>query len=358
MNKLILIFLFAVSTLISMAQTLNSMDQKDAKSVFWCSTGCIGKIPVTMYLLQNGPNGYHQGTYYYNSVMQPIEFFGQDSSGYLILDAYYGLHSEKFIGKISDNTFSGTWSSDKKKLTFELHQDSNTARYFEWVSLSDKRFLNEHEDSPYASYYEGASFPLATFDLAPLIRKTMFNKAENVDDYKVSLQKNKQIFLEQFYSENEKTEKEDAGYMGTREDMSYSLPVFLDENIAVFLSSYYNYLGGAHGMSATQYYVFDRLNKTVIPLENILQNKDDEKLQGIIYANFVKKYGKENAGMLFEKTKLLPATNNYYITPGGICFAYAEYEIGPYCMGNVSVTIPLSDINEYLTPFAKATLLR
>jgi len=356
MKKLLLIFLLTFCTMVSIAQTLNSMDQKDAKSVFWCYTGTIGKIPVTMYLLQNGPNGYLQGAYYYNSVIQPMEFSGQDSSGYLILDAYYGLHSEKFVGKISDNTFSGTWSSDKKKLTFELHQDAKTATNFEWVCLSENRHLNELEDSPYASYYEGAAFPLSTFDLAPVILKTMFDSAAEIDGYKVLMQKNKQKFFEEFYSDN--AGDEDLNFMGSREDLYFSIPIYMDENEVVFLSSGYLYMGGAHGISSSQYFVFDRLKQTVIPLENILQNKDDEKLQGIIYSNFVKKYGKENAGMLFEKTRLLPATNNYYITPGGICFAYSEYEIGPYCMGNVSVTISLSDINEYLTPYAKATFLR
>lgn|GEM_PF-2880689 len=358
MKKLILTFLLAVSTLISMAQTLISMDQKETKSVFWCYTGTIGKIPVTMYLLQNGPNGYHQGSYYYNSVMQPIEFSGQDSSGYLILDAYYGLHSEKFIGKITANSFSGKWTSDKKELTFELHHDPTAAKNFEWVYLSENRHLNDHEELPYASYYEGAAFPMSTFDMAPVIRKTVFNDVSDIDEYRVSMQKNKLKFLEEFYSENADSVNEEAAYMGTREDLYYSLPVYLDESIVIYSSSGYYYMGGAHGMSGNRYYVFDRLHQTVISLEKTIQNKDDEKLQGLIYSCFVKKYGKESAGMLFEKTELLPATDNFYITPGGICFAYAEYEIGPYVMGNLSVTVPLSDIKEYLTPYAKATFLR
>lgn len=349
MKQFFLIFSLAFCTLASNAQT-------NVQSVFWCYSGTIGNIPVTMYLLQNGPNGYHQGSYYYNSVMQPIEFSGQDSSGYVVLDATYGLHSEKFIGKITANSYSGTWTSDKKELTFELHQDANTAGNFEWVSLSETRHLNEHEESPFANFYEGAAFPLSTFDIAPVIRKNVFNDVPDVEGYKVSMQKNKQEFFEEFYKENEGSE--DLGFMGTRENMYYSLPVYIDETVVTYLSSGYFYLGGAHGMSGNQYYVFDRLNQTIITLEKTIQNKDDKKLQGLIYSCFVKKYGKESAGMLFEKTELLPATDNFYITPGGICFAYAEYEIGPYVMGNLSVTVPLSDIKEYLTPYAKATFLR
>ena len=338
--------------------TIASMAQNNATSVFWCYTGTIGKIPVTMYLLQNGPNGYHQGSYYYNSVMQPIELSGQDSSGYLVLNVYYGLHSEKFVGKITTNTFSGTWSSNNKKLAFELHQDANTSKYFKWVCLSENRHLNEHKESPYANYYEGVAFPLGSFDLAPIIRKTLFNGVSSIDEYKVLMQKNKQKFFETFYSENEESEYEGAAYMGTREDLYYSFPIYLDESIVIYSSSSSIYMGGAHGMSGTRYYMFDRLNQTVISLKKIIQNKDDGKLQGLIYSCFLKKYGKENADMLFEKTKLLPTTDNFYITPGGICFAYSEYEIGPYCMGNLSVTVPLSDIKEYLTPYAKAIFLQ
>ena len=42
--------------------------------------------------------------------------------------------------------------------------------------------------------------------------------------------------------------------------------------------------------------------------------------------------------------------NNFYLNEEGIHYAFNQYEIAPYVMGEINVTVPYSDLEDILLP--------
>ncbi|MFT4021147.1 MAG: RsiV family protein [Acinetobacter sp.] len=106
-----------------------------------------------------------------------------------------------------------------------------------------------------------------------------------------------------------------------------------------------NFLGGAHGSAAQQYFSFDTKQKKLIQLDDVLQKGQKAALSKVAHAQFEKWVIEQKlASNIKEYEDAWPfkLSQNFYFNKQGLVLQYAEYEIGPYVVGQPSFTIPYS----------------
>jgi hypothetical protein len=104
-----------------------------------------------------------------------------------------------------------------------------------------------------------------------------------------------------------------------------------------------SYEGGAHGMTTTEYRVFDREKGRVIGLADIAGETERKLLKETVELTLRENYGiPEGAGFssagFFEDEITLP--ENFFLSEKGIGFHWNPYEIAPYAMGAIEVVTP------------------
>lgn len=124
---------------------------------------------------------------------------------------------------------------------------------------------------------------------------------------------------------------------------------YLDDNLVCVEADGYEYSGGAHDMPFRDYFVFNRKTGERMKLNDLVDNSMEE-LQSIVGRAFRELAEKTN--FAFESPEDLEHTiaddvsfdSAFYITPEGVVFYYAPYEIASYAEGFPEVTIPYSEL--------------
>jgi hypothetical protein len=116
------------------------------------------------------------------------------------------------------------------------------------------------------------------------------------------------------------------------------------------------YTGGAHGMSETSYFLIDSAAKKQIHLKDLFRDGTAKALQERVEAALRVYSGlKEGAplsnGYYFEDSAEPP--DNFCLTPQGITFHWNPYEIAPYAVGPVEITVPYANIEDLFNPQGK-----
>nr|WP_315044044.1 RsiV family protein [uncultured Moraxella sp.] len=125
----------------------------------------------------------------------------------------------------------------------------------------------------------------------------------------------------------------------------------------------FEYNGGPHGIPARAFYVFDMQKQKELKLDDILISPNDKaKLTAMLkqkFINYLKNGEKFDEKMTDEEIAHHLAffgfdiTDNFYLTPQGITFAYNVYEIAPYADGFIELQLTNKELkgfvkNEYL----------
>lgn len=134
-----------------------------------------------------------------------------------------------------------------------------------------------------------------------------------------------------------------------------------------YVSTFYLYSGGAHGMSAVYGVTFDK--KTGAKLTDILNPKDVNALQPIIREGIedyfrsleitdnkekVDEIVKDQMDGLFLDKGIVPLpASGVYLSPEGVVFVYGQYEIGAYAIGMPTFTVPYEKIKKFISPAAR-----
>ena len=134
-----------------------------------------------------------------------------------------------------------------------------------------------------------------------------------------------------------------------------------------YVSSFYLYSGGAHGMYSEYAVNFDK--KTGVILRDILNPKDIKALQPILRSgleSFFRKFDvvdgekdvegciKADMDNLFIENGIIPLPKSgVYLSPEGLVFIYGQYEIGAYAIGTPTFTVPYNKIEKFLSPEAQ-----
>ena len=130
--------------------------------------------------------------------------------------------------------------------------------------------------------------------------------------------------------------------------------LFEDENILSYSVEHYYYEGGAHGSLSAMYYTIDLNNLTTITQESIFKPNFHQLLTERIVANLMKKYEVNTPDELinegfFDINEIAP-NNNFWIDNTGVHYIFNQYEIAPYSMGPIEVTVPYHEIQSIIIP--------
>lgn len=139
-----------------------------------------------------------------------------------------------------------------------------------------------------------------------------------------------------------------------------------DSKIVVIKMSAYEYTGGAHGNPSFAFFQYDVQIERMIGEEEIFINKKDSRLISLVANTLIEKpqYIFEDEGvkksMFFDayedREKFMSdvaESGSVAFTENGIIFKYSAYAIGPYVIGEPEVVIPHTEIESFLTSYAR-----
>lgn len=130
--------------------------------------------------------------------------------------------------------------------------------------------------------------------------------------------------------------------------------LFEDEKILSYSVQHADYTGGAHGSLNVLYYTIDLNELTTVTEESIFKPNYYKFLTTKIIKNLMKNYNVDTPEELlnegfFDINEIAP-NNNFWINNEGVHYIYNQYEIAPYSMGPIEVTIPYEDIASIIIP--------
>lgn len=130
--------------------------------------------------------------------------------------------------------------------------------------------------------------------------------------------------------------------------------LFKNDYLLSYAVEYSDYEGGAHGSFRITYTNID-LKELVTILEDDLFKPDYyEPLKEKIITRLMKNYDVTDPDSLltrgfFTLEDIVP-NNNFWLDGDSIHYAYNQYEIAPYFMGIIEVSLPYSDLSDILLP--------
>lgn len=120
--------------------------------------------------------------------------------------------------------------------------------------------------------------------------------------------------------------------------------VYVSEDVISYLADRYVYSGGAHGMSAESAYNFDRRTGTDIIEDTFFREGYVPELTRLLTARLPESLeSPADTAMMFIRE--IGPNGNFSITESGITYIYNQYEIAPYSMGIIRISIPWEELD-------------
>ncbi len=118
-----------------------------------------------------------------------------------------------------------------------------------------------------------------------------------------------------------------------------------------------SYTGGAHGNKTINNGVFCLSNLDQITLDDLFNDVSKPDLNVLIRTELMKQNGCETIEELADKAQFLSpndieAPDNFFLNKDGITWTYNPYEIAPYSVGDVSVSLTWKELITLLAPDA------
>lgn len=160
--------------------------------------------------------------------------------------------------------------------------------------------------------------------------------------------------LEPMYLEDEKDKEEESAigawysyYKGIESRVQ-----LYEKNMLVYRIDYNEYTGGAHGIYMSSFLNMDLGLMRPLHLDDIFVGEYQEVLTDLIWNQLMAdnnaKTRSEVEDMGYGSTGEIAPTENFYLDKEGITFYYNVYDITPYAMGPVSVSIPFQMMEHML----------
>ena len=160
--------------------------------------------------------------------------------------------------------------------------------------------------------------------------------------------------LEPMYTEDEK-DKEDESSIGAWYSYYKGIESHVqlyEKDLLVYRIDYNEYTGGAHGIYMTTYLNMDLTLMRPLRLDDIFVGDYKEPLTDLIWNQLMadNKVTTHEAleDMGYASTGDITPTENFYLSREGVTFYYNVYDITPYSMGPVKVTIPFPMLEHLL----------
>ena len=161
--------------------------------------------------------------------------------------------------------------------------------------------------------------------------------------------------LEPMYTEDEKDKEDESSigawysyYKGIESHVQY-----YKKHLLVYRINYNEYTGGAHGIYMSTFLNMDLRTLSPIRLDDIFVGEYQEALTDLLWNQLMADNKvttrQEVEDMGYTSTGDLEPTENFYLSPKGITFYYNIYEIAPYVMGPVEITLPYEIMSHLLS---------
>ena len=229
-----------------------------------------------------------------------------------------------------------------------LHENDTTLPFAD-VEIDfkyPKKFNNPEDLTRLQQIFNGTFFNDETYD--------SFSPQEAMDKYLENYTEEYKELSNQYYEDQTNLERDDmpSWYwytLGKSNEILYN-----DKNILSYSVEHTDYTGGAHGSLRILYYTIDLNELTTIAEEDIFQPNYHQFLTSMIVEKLMEKYKVDTPEKLidegiFDINEIAP-NNNFWLNEQGIHYIFNQYEIAPYSMGPIEVTIPYESISSIILP--------
>lgn len=115
------------------------------------------------------------------------------------------------------------------------------------------------------------------------------------------------------------------------------------KNILSYSITKYSFTGGAHGMTAETALNFDMKTGNLLTESDFFKEGYKDRLPGLLSSHLAESLeNPSDTSMLF--TQEIGPNGNFAIGEKGVTYIYNQYEIGPYVMGAIRVTVPWEEL--------------
>ena len=158
-----------------------------------------------------------------------------------------------------------------------------------------------------------------------------------------------EVFLQQFAGyQIEKFRAMDAKYDNDGLTYSYELisetdSISIQRGIFCFMTNFYLFEGGAHGISGKRYDCVDLETGKKVAFNDVFAKDSEEALTAIIKRIIAEK----PQDYEFFDTEIKPS-DNFYFDSDGIIFVYNPYEIAPYSANVIEIYVPFNEIAPFI----------
>jgi hypothetical protein len=116
-----------------------------------------------------------------------------------------------------------------------------------------------------------------------------------------------------------------------------------------YMIELYNFRGGVHGINTMTPVVFDQKTGDVVPEEAFFADGYRAPVSALIQAHLPEALeGDEEALAAIFEPDLVGPNGNYEVTRDGTTWYYQPYDIAPYYLGVISITVPWKELKPYI----------
>lgn len=161
--------------------------------------------------------------------------------------------------------------------------------------------------------------------------------------------------LESLYKKDEQDKEDDASmeawysyYKGIESHVQLYI-----KHLLVYRIDYNEYTGGAHGIYTSSFLNMDLRTLSPIRLDDLFVGNYNEALTDLLWNQLMADNKvttrQELEDLGYATTGELEPTENFYLSKEGITFYYNVYDIAPYVMGPVQITLPYEMMQHLLS---------
>lgn len=130
--------------------------------------------------------------------------------------------------------------------------------------------------------------------------------------------------------------------------------LFQNDSLLSYAVEYSDYTGGAHGSYRVSYFNVDLKSLSSLSEEDLFKPGYKKELTGIVLRQLMKENNVTSADSLIDKgffdIKDIVPNNNFWLDDKGLHYSFNQYEIAPYAMGIIDVSIPYDELSSILKP--------
>ena len=260
-----------------------------------------------------------------------------------------------FIISVAVICFSCINNSNKSNVSKITEESNFPYDKLEFTSLSDTTIyhLANNNDMPRYEIITNIVYPLATGIAGDdnLLTKDFisncigkeYSKKENTEEALDSLTKDLiKNYITEVCGTTPENKIEGESWMNYEYILSNDI-LYNAHGILSYSCDTYIYTGGAHGLNTTLCYVYDFYDNKEIFINSIFKEEFLPNVLSLIKEELAREEYADDIDM-----DNVNVTENFFVDDEGIHWIYNPYEIAPYALGAIEVSIPYSDIERYM----------